>query len=116
MAWFILLTMVFVIVSIAMTCIILVQRPSGGGLAGAFGGSGGGGTDTVFGGRVGDALTWATVGAFVVYLGMAVTLNLLPAPGTVATPPALTTTSEPAPVELPEGDGLGGAPESDEAE
>ncbi len=74
---FILLTLLFVVVSVAMVLIILVQRPQGGGLAGAFGGAGGGGTESVFGGRVGDALTWATVIAFVVYLGIAISLNLI---------------------------------------
>ena len=57
--------------------IILVQRPQGGGLASAFGGAGGGSTDTVFGGRVGDALTVMTVVAFVLFLGIAVSLNLI---------------------------------------
>ncbi|HMN96541.1 MAG TPA: preprotein translocase subunit SecG [Phycisphaerales bacterium] len=75
--WFILLTLLFIVVSVAMTLIILVQRPQGGGLSGAFGGAGGGGTDTAFGGRTGDALTAATVAAFVIYLGLAVALNLV---------------------------------------
>jgi preprotein translocase subunit SecG len=75
--WFSILTIVFILVSAAMILIILVQRPQGGGLAGAFGGAGGTGADTVFGGRVGDALTWMTVVAFVVYLGLAVGLNLM---------------------------------------
>jgi preprotein translocase subunit SecG len=60
-----------------MILIILVQRPQGGGLASAFGGAGGGGTDTVFGGRVGDALTVMTVIAFILFLGLAVSLNLV---------------------------------------
>ena len=72
-----LLTVLFLIVSVAMVLIVLVQRPQGGGLAGAFGGAGGGGTDTAFGGRTGDVLTVATVGAFVLYLGLAITLNIL---------------------------------------
>ena len=70
-------TICFVIVAMGMIMIILVQRPQGGGLAGAFGGAGGGGTDTVFGGRVGDALTVATVCAFVIFLGLAIALNLM---------------------------------------
>lgn len=76
-AAFLIVTVLFMLVSLAMVLIILVQRPSGGGLAGAFGGAGGSGSDTVFGGRVGDALTWATVSAFVLYLGFAIALNLL---------------------------------------
>lgn len=69
--------LLFVIVSVAMILIILVQRPQGGGLSGAFGGASVGGSDTVFGGRTGDALTYATVAAFIVYLTLAITLNLI---------------------------------------
>ena len=75
--WFTVLTILFIVVSAAMVLIILVQRPQGGGLAGAFGGAGGTGGDTVFGGRVGDALTYMTVVAFIAYLGLAIGLNLL---------------------------------------
>ena len=59
------IAMSFIVVSAALVLIILVQRPQGGGLAGAFGGAGGGGADTAFGGRTGDALTVATVAGFV---------------------------------------------------
>ncbi len=87
-------TIVFVVVSAALVLIILVQRPQGGGLAGAFGGAGGAGTDTVFGGRVGDALTWATVIAFSLYLLLAISLTKLEsrstATGTTAPPAAAT--------------------------
>ncbi len=69
-------TVLFILVSAALVLIILVQRPQGGGLAGAFGGAGGGGTDTAFGGRTGDALTVATIAAFVVYLLLAIGLNI----------------------------------------
>ena len=75
-------TFLFMFVSLGMVLIILVQRPQGGGLAGAFGGAGGSSTDTVFGGRVGDALTVATVVAFCLYLGLAIALNLLDKPAT----------------------------------
>lgn len=74
---FLLLTVILIVISVAMILIILVQRPQGGGLASAFGGAGGGGTDTVFGGRVGDALTVMTVITFVIFLGLAVSLNLV---------------------------------------
>ncbi len=95
--WFIVLTIIFVVVSLAMVLIILVQRPQGGGLAGAFGGAGGSGTDTIFGGRVGDALTYMTVVAFVCYLSLAIALNLLDNidPDAVGVPsPAATNTSQ----------------------
>ncbi len=74
---FLILTVLFIIVSAVMILIILVQRPQGGGLAGAFGGAGGGSTDTVFGGRVGDALTAMTVFAFATYVLLAVGLNIM---------------------------------------
>ena len=73
---FTLLTILFLVVSVCLVLIILVQRPQGGGLAQAFGG-GGGGTDTAFGGRTGDALTYATVTAFGLYLCLAIALNIL---------------------------------------
>lgn len=92
--WFWLITIVFAIVALVMILIILVQRPQGGGLAGAFGGAGGSSTETVFGGRVGDALTYATVTAFVVYIGLAIALNLV---DSTATPAAGTPLSQIAP-------------------
>ncbi len=94
--WFWIATVVFAIVAVAMILIILVQRPQGGGLAGAFGGAGGAGTDTVFGGRVGDALTYATVAAFVIYLSLAITLNLLDSSATAASATGATATTQPA--------------------
>jgi preprotein translocase subunit SecG len=71
---FSILTVLFIVVSIALVLIVLVQRPQGGGLSGAFGG--GGGTDTAFGGRTGDALTVATITAFAIYLLIAIALNI----------------------------------------
>ena len=84
---YLILTAIFIIVSVALILIILVQRPAGGGLAGAFGGAGGGGTESVFGGRVGDALTVMTVIGFCVYLGLAIALNLMDTRPAVAAPP-----------------------------
>ncbi len=99
--WFWITTIVFAMVALVMILIILVQRPQGGGLAGAFGGAGGSSTETVFGGRVGDALTYATVTAFVIYLGLAISLNLLdstvaPAGGTTPSQVAPGTSDDPA--------------------
>ncbi|MHC4446454.1 MAG: preprotein translocase subunit SecG [Planctomycetota bacterium] len=105
MAWFWIATVVFIIVSGALVLIILVQRPQGGGLAGAFGGAGGAGTDTVFGGRVGDALTWATVIAFSLYLLLALGLTRLEPRSTATaptTPPsAASPLDEPPPDPVP---------------
>jgi preprotein translocase subunit SecG len=94
---FLILTIVLIVVSVAMILIILVQRPQGGGLASAFGGAGGGGTDTVFGGRVGDALTVMTVIAFVLFLGLAVALNLVESKTVAPLSTATDTTSLVAP-------------------
>ena len=84
--WFWIATVLLAGVALVLVLIILVQRPQGGGLAGAFGGAGGSSTETVFGGRVGDALTYATVAAFVVYITLAITLNLLDPTATAAAP------------------------------
>ena len=56
---FYILTGLFMVVSTVMILVILMQRPKGGGLSAAFGGS----TrepDSLLGGRVGDTLTWVT--------------------------------------------------------
>ena len=62
---FYLLTGLFMVVSTVMILVILMQRPKGGGLSAAFGGSSAGSADSLLGGRVGDTLTWVTVVAFV---------------------------------------------------
>lgn len=80
---FLILTIAFILISSGMILVILVQRPQGGGLAAAFGGAGGTGADTVFGGRVGDALTTTTIGCFALYLVLAVVLNRVEPGGTV---------------------------------
>lgn len=64
----------FLFVSVVMILIVLIQRPQGGGLSGAFGSAAGSG-QTAFGARTGDALTIATVGIFVVFLITAAVLN-----------------------------------------
>jgi len=109
---FILLTLLFVAVSVAMILIILVQRPQGGGLAGAFGGAGGGGTDTAFGGRTGDALTWATVGAFSAFIILGAVINIIGNPRAVAeTLDGAGGVVSPDLVETPAGTGTGTAPD-----
>ncbi len=60
----------FALVAGIMILVILIQKPRGGGLSGAFGGAGGP-QQTAFGAKVGDVLTWVTVGAFVCFLGLA---------------------------------------------
>lgn len=66
----------FMFICVTLVLLVLIQRPQGGGLAGAFGaGSGGGGAgQTAFGTKTGDALTMATIGIFVLYLLVAIGL------------------------------------------
>lgn len=64
----------FVVVSLFMMLVVLIQKPKGGGLSGAFGGAGGGETSFV-GARIGDFLTWLTVGCFVAFLFLAMLLT-----------------------------------------
>lgn len=74
-----LLVAVFVIVSLMLVLIVLIQRPQGGGLSEAFGSSSGSG-HTAFGARTGDALTYATIIVFVAFIGFSVGLNYLVRP------------------------------------
>jgi len=80
------LVTVFLFISVIMILTILIQRPSGGGLSGAFGASGGGSGQSAFGARTGDALTIATIAIFVLYLGVAVGLNFAVEPPQPAQP------------------------------
>ncbi len=65
----------FVLVCVLMMLVILIQKPRGGGLSGAFGGSGGGGMQNAFGAKVGDVLTWFTVVCFTIFLLLAMGLT-----------------------------------------
>lgn len=60
------LATIFVVLCLLLSLIILIQKPRGGGLSGAFGGAGGG--SQMFGGKAGDVLTWITVSFFVLFL------------------------------------------------
>jgi preprotein translocase subunit SecG len=83
------LVVVFLLVCIAMILLILIQRPQGGGLSGAFG-AGGGAGQTAFGTKTGDVLTIVTIAIFVLFLLTAIVLNFAarpaeaPPPGTTA--------------------------------
>lgn len=63
---------VFLLISIMLILVVLIQRPQGGGLGGAFGAGGSG--ETTFGAKTGDALTIATVSIFILWLALAVGL------------------------------------------
>ncbi len=67
-------TVGFLAICLLLVLIVLIQRPQGGGLSGAFG-AGGGSGQTAFGAKTGDALTIATVSVFVLFLVGAVALN-----------------------------------------
>jgi preprotein translocase subunit SecG len=59
----------FVIVSVVLILVILVQKGRGGGLSGAFGG---GMASGLLGSKTGDFLTWVTIGLVTVFLGLAI--------------------------------------------
>lgn len=79
-----LLMVLFIAISTIMVLTILIQRPQGGGLSGAFGGAGAGSGQTAFGAKTGDALTWFTIIVFLVFLVFGVVLNY------ATTPPPVT--------------------------
>jgi preprotein translocase subunit SecG len=87
------LTVLFLFVCVLLMLAVLIQRPAGGGLSGAFG-SGAGSGQTAFGAKTGDALTIATIAIFFVYICFAVGLNYAARPqeGAVVTPTANGTT------------------------
>jgi len=89
-----LLVVGFLFLSIVMILIVLIQRPQGGGLSGAFGGGGGSAGQTAFGARTGDALTITTITIFVLYLLAAIFLNFTIAPPKANPAPTLTAASE----------------------
>src|SRR5437764_13836574 len=73
--FFFYLTMVlFIIVCSFLMLVILIQKGRGGGLASAFGGSGG---NTAFGSKTGDVLTWATSIVFGIFIVLAICFNMV---------------------------------------
>jgi preprotein translocase subunit SecG len=87
-----LLVVLFLVVSLAMILVVLIQRPQGGGLSGAFGAGGGG--QSAFGARTGDALTISTIVVFVIFMGIAIALNFAVRPPE-PTLPMMSGTDEP---------------------
>jgi len=86
--WVVNLSLLAVILGSAMLMLmVLIQKPQGGGLAGAFG-SGAGSGQTAFGTKTGDALTIATIIVFVAWLLLAVGTNFAARPAKVAATPA----------------------------
>lgn len=105
-----LLVVAFLFVCVLMILIVLIQRPQGGGLSGAFGASAAGSGQTAFGARTGDALTIATIAIFFLYLAVSIGLNfaLRDRPGPAqpmmgppgATTPAETTSTTTEPIRI----------------
>lgn len=69
----------FAVLAVLVMVVILLQRGKGVGLAGAFGGAGGG---TAFGAKTGDVLTWVTIIGAALLLTLAVVLNFVFRQGT----------------------------------
>ena len=88
-AWSIILMVLgFLFICVVLVLTVLIQKPQGGGLAGAFGSAAGSG-QTAFGAKTGDALTIFTISMFVVYVLAAIGLNYVVKPTKAeAAPPA----------------------------
>lgn len=97
-------TVAFLCICLMLCLIVLIQRPQGGGLSGAFG-AGGGSGQTAFGAKTGDALTIATVSIFVVFLAGAIALNFAIRPGDDRPAAAQQTSTQQAPADEGVGDG-----------
>lgn len=78
----------FIVVCVLLVLTILIQKPQGGGLSGAFGAGASGSGQTAFGTKTGDALTWMTIGMFIIYLGAAIGMNYAMRPTGPTPPPA----------------------------
>jgi preprotein translocase subunit SecG len=93
--------MIFLLICLALVLAIMIQKPQGGGLSAAFGASSGSG-QTAFGTKTGDALTVATILVFVVWLLLAMVLNIVSRPSDpVAAPPTVEGTSAPGDAPTP---------------
>jgi preprotein translocase subunit SecG len=67
------IAVLFVLVSILMILVILIQKGRGGGLSGAFGG---GMASGLLGSKTGDFLTWVTIGLVGVFLLLAILMGM----------------------------------------
>ncbi len=84
----VLLALLFLVACLLLILVVLIQKPQGGGLAGAFG-SGAGSGQTAFGTRTGDALTVATIAFFVFYLATAVGVSYVARPSDASKTPQM---------------------------
>lgn len=99
--WTNLAVVFFLAVCVMMILVVLIQRPQGGGLSGAFGAGGGGSGagQTAFGTKTGDVLTYTTIAVFVIYLLVAIVLNFATRPSTAGANPEPTLVTPGQPVE-----------------
>ncbi len=89
------LTVGFIVACVFLVLTVLIQKPQGGGLSGAFGGGSGSG-QTAFGTKTGDALTVFTIIVFCVFLVFAIVLNLGVKAAKGSGPSSTTTVKAPA--------------------
>lgn len=106
------LTVLFMVVCVVLILTVLIQRPQGGGLAGAFG-SGAGSGQTAFGTKTGDALTIFTIIVFVLFIGAAIGLNYAARPEDA--PKTTPTSNESAPAGKKDGGQKPADPKSTDA-
>ena len=88
------LVVLFLAVSVILILTVLIQRPTGGGLSGAFG-SGAGSGQTAFGAKTGDVLTMVTIVVFGVWLLGAIGLNFATRPPEAPVDNAIEATGSP---------------------
>ena len=113
-AWYTtIFTIMFIFVCLFLMLVILIQKPRGGGLSGAFGGAGGSAT-SVFGAKTGDVLTWFTVVCFCLFIGLAMLLTWTAKPERQANVPILNTKTNPVPPASTDG-GAGAGTTTDSA-
>src|SRR6516225_6958732 len=93
-----LLNIVLLLVGMFLILLVLIQKGKGGGLAGAFGGSGG---SSAFGSRAGDTFTRITIYVAAVWILLIMILIKLVQP-TTAGPTPSGEVQAPLPVEAPE--------------
>ncbi|MBI1335601.1 MAG: preprotein translocase subunit SecG [Phycisphaera sp.] len=95
--WPTLIAIIFTLVSVLLMLVILIQKPRGGGLAGAFGGAGAG-AQAAFGAKTGDVLTGVTVLFFGLFLVTAIRMTWATNPK-APEPPAKITAPEGSPTQ-----------------
>jgi preprotein translocase subunit SecG len=94
-----LVSVLFILTSIALVIVILIQKGRGGGLGAAISGGAAGG---LFGSKTGDFLTWVTIGMTGLFLFLAIIMGLFYKPTVTqikTTPPPIAAPGESLPGE-----------------